>query len=662
MPQGMLVSSDGRLSGTPQTAGKFSFTLEVTDSSNPSQMVSESVTLFINDSPLKINTAVQPPAGTQSTPYPGFAFTALGGSPQFTWSVTAGALPAGLTLNSNGTLSGTPSGSGSSTFTVSVTDSAPSPETDSHSFTIEIGPTLLITSASPPSGTDSATYDFQLTVSRGTPPYSWNWSATTQSGLPPGLVLSPAGLIQGVPTTAGTYAIVVTVTDSSRPTLQGTASYTITINPPPAPQILAVNPLAAAVNVPFSFAFSATGGQTPLTWSETGALPAGLSLSAAGLLSGTPLATGSLPVTINVRDSSGQNGTPQALTVIVTPHGFAMTGSMTRPRSLHTATLLNDGTVLIVGGNPTGAASGAALASSELYSPALGTFSPSGALATARYFHTATLLGTGRVLVAGGVDVNGNALASAELYDPSSKTFAALSGMVNARNYYTATLLGNGTVLLAGGGLKNAHTKELATAELFDPATGTFTATGSMTSPREGHSATLLGSGKVLIAGGLNASNAPGATAELYDPSTGTFTATGSMKSARYSHTATLLSNGTVLVTGGNNGTSAIASAEIYDPNSGSFTATGSMNTSREFHTAALLNDGTVLVVGGLDRNEVSLVTAELYAPGSGLFAITGGLQTRRSEHTATVLGTNQVLVTGGSNASGILSTAEIYQ
>ena len=131
LPQGMSVSSDGRLSGTPQTAGKFVFTLMVTDSSSPRQGVTEAVTLLINDSPLRINTAFQPPGGTQSTPYAGFEFVAGGGSAPFKWSVAAGALPAGLTLNSNGTLSGTPSGSGSSTFTVTVTDSAFSQEKDS---------------------------------------------------------------------------------------------------------------------------------------------------------------------------------------------------------------------------------------------------------------------------------------------------------------------------------------------------------------------------------------------------------------------------------------------------------------------------------------------------------------------------------------------------
>jgi hypothetical protein len=476
-------------------------------------------------------------------------------------------------------------------------------------------------------------------------------------------VLSPAGLISGVPTAPGSYGIIVTVTDSSQPTLQQTASYTIAITPPPPPQIHVLTPLAAAVNVPFSFVFSATGGQAPLAWSETGALPAGLSLSPGGVLSGTPLVTGSSAVTIGLEDSAGQNATPQGLTVVVTPHGFAVTGSMRTPRSLHTATLLNDGTVLIVGGNDTGAASGTAVGGSELYSPGSGTFSPSGALATPRYFHTATLLGTGRVLVAGGVNASGNSLASAELYDPSSKTFAALSSMVSPRDYCTATLLGNGKVLLAGGGAKyGPFTRVQATAELFDPATGTFTATGSMATPREGHSATLLGSGKVLIAGGLNAGGAVVASAELYDPSTGTFTATGDMNSARYSHTATQLGNGTVLLTGGNNGTSAGASAEIYDPNSDNFTATASMSTPRTFHTATLLSDGTVLVVGGLDQMGASLVAAELYAPSSGLFAITGGLQTPRHEHTATVLGTGNVLVTGGGNTNRILSTAEVYQ
>jgi hypothetical protein len=357
-----------------------------------------------------------------------------------------------------------------------------------------------------------------------------------------------------------------------------------------------------------------------------------------------------------------------------------MTGGMSTARSQHTATLLKDGAVLIAGGNN----NGVAVANSELYSPANAAFSPSAtALGTARYAHTATLLSAGQVLIAGGYDSNAIAMASAELYQPSTATFTTLGNMVSARGSHTATLLGNGKVLLTGGATQSTYGTLVfmqATAELFDPATKRFSATGGMSVPRAGHTATLLGTGKVLIAGGLNAEGST-ASAELYDPDTGKFTLTGAMRDTRYAHTATLLANGTVLVAGGISSapTQAVnqmlTSAEIYDPKSGTFTTTGSMGTGRASQTAALLSDGFVLVAGGIDQNGNPLLGAEVYAPGTRQFSLTGGLQVPTASHAATVLATGAVLVTGGNNAtgpgltvvpggvtSGAVSTAEVYR
>ncbi len=195
-----------------------------------------------------------------------------------------------------------------------------------------------------------------------------------------------------------------------------------------------------------------------------------------------------------------------------------------------------------------------------------GTWMTTGSLSVARDAHTATLLPNGKVLVAGGLG-SSVVLASAELYDPSFGTWTTTGSMNMARVEHTATLLPNGKVLVAGGVSSTGGVTGccLASAELYDPSTSSWTFTGSMTGARELHTATLLPNGKVLVAGGFSSSGAPLASAELYDPSLGTWTTTGSLSVARAGHTATLLPNGQVLVAGGQSSTGiSTASAELY--------------------------------------------------------------------------------------------------
>lgn len=227
--------------------------------------------------------------------------------------------------------------------------------------------------------------------------------------------------------------------------------------------------------------------------------------------------------------------------------------------------------------------------------------------------HTATLLANGKVLVAGGADQDptGMGLASAELYDPSTNAFTLTGSMATGRFLHTATLLKNGKVLIVAGALTSTS-NPLASAELYDPVTGTFTMTGALATAREQHTATLLADGKVLIAGGATSTSSgdlqPTASAEVYDPATGLFSVTGSMAVARSLHTATLLPNGTVLVAGGGDENS---TAELYDPTTGTFSITGGMEIGRSGHTATLLPNGSVLVAGG--GIFLGLASAELY-------------------------------------------------
>jgi len=332
------------------------------------------------------------------------------------------------------------------------------------------------------------------------------------------------------------------------------------------------------------------------------------------------------------------------------------TGSMVDARVWHTASVLESGRVLIAGGG---------IATAELYDPASGTFSATGSMAEARAWHTASVLGSGNVLVAGGYNHASNEhLASAELYDPATGTFSATGSMATARRLHTASVLGSGNVLVAGGG----SDIEVATAELYDPVAGTFSSTGSMAGARVKHTACLLESGLVLVAGGNGLFGGGGwlATAELYDPVAGTFSATGSMAEAREEHTATVLRSGKVLVAGGYYYAS-VASAELYDPAAGTFSATGSMAKGRQSHTASVLGSGDVLVAGGLYDSGSGfgsdiLLSAEFYDPAAGTFSATASMAWARRLHTAIVLGSGNVLVAGGVGTGGsALATGELY-
>ena len=330
---------------------------------------------------------------------------------------------------------------------------------------------------------------------------------------------------------------------------------------------------------------------------------------------------------------------------------LTMTGAVTTARYCHTATLLPNGKVLVAGGTHTGSD---AISDAELYDPATGIWTNTGVLNTSRGYHTATLLPNGQVLVAGGY--NGGSLSSAELYDPSTGKWTATGSMTSGHAGHTATLLPNGKVLVAGDFYSGTS------AELYNPATGTWTATGSLNTGRYDYDQTapLLPNGKVLVAGGVGGGN----SAELYDPATGTWTLTGAMNTARFSHTTILLPNGKVLVAGGWN-SGPLSSVELYDPATGTWTTANAMNTACYGRTATSLPNGQVLVAGGCNYQSVS--SAELYNPTTGTWTTTAAMATPRYFHTATPLTNGQVLVVGGFDGSyggfsgRSLSSAELY-
>jgi hypothetical protein len=339
-------------------------------------------------------------------------------------------------------------------------------------------------------------------------------------------------------------------------------------------------------------------------------------------------------------------------------YDFVNTGVMSNARSGHTATLLSNGKVLVAGVDNG--------ASAELYDPATGLWSATGSMLTARSGFTATLLADGKVLVAGGIDLNNKynfqlSLTSAELYDPVTGLWSATGGMSQARQQHTATLLADGKVLVAGGmGYGWNGSSFIGRAELFDPATGLWSTTGMMMTARKYHTSTLLTNGKVIVAGGSNTFNETLSSVELYDPESGLWSSIAFMGSARRNHTATLLANGKVLVAGSLGNTGEI-SAEQYNPVSGLWKATGSMISARGNHTATFLVNGKVLVTGGENYYGTSS-SAELYDPASELWSAIAAMGSARRNHTATLLPNGMVLVTGGSGVNSDLSSSELNE
>ena len=340
-------------------------------------------------------------------------------------------------------------------------------------------------------------------------------------------------------------------------------------------------------------------------------------------------------------DSSYQDGRDRTSTGV---GRVIAAGTMTAARAAHTATLLPDGRVLIAGGCTLDSCEiEEGGASAELYDPRVGSFAKTGTMGTERVSHTATLLPNGEVLLVGGWDRDG-VLASAELYDPAAGDFSPTGSMATRRAAHTATLLPDGKVLIAGG--YNGD-QSVPSAEVYDPRTETFSRTGSMATPRSAHAAELLPKGRVLATGGSDSQEAIVASAEIYDPLTGRFARTDNMTVNRYKHAATRLRDGRILILGGSNADDfygKYASAEVFDPASGTFAPVGDMDAERFKlpDAVATLSSGEVLVGGDSER-------AEIYDPESKAFrTVHGSLGAARNFATVTTLSEGLALIAGG--------------
>jgi hypothetical protein len=553
------------------------------------------------------------------------------------------ATPCGTCWNSTTITVNVPTGAGTGNVVVTVSGVA----SNGKSFTVL--PTPSITSLSLTSGAVGASVVItgtNLGSTQGASTVKFNGTTAT----PCGTCWNATTITVNVPTGATTGNVVVHASGTDT----NGKSFTVLATP----SITSLSTASGPVGTPVTITgtnFGSTQGSSTVKFNGTIGTPCGTCWNATTITVNVPTGatTGNVVVHASGVDTNGKS---------FTVSGFTSTGGLSTGRYGQTATLLNNGTVLIVGGYDV---NGNQLASAELYNPATGAFTATGSLNTARGNFTATLLDGGAVLIAGGMDSNANLLGSAELYNPATGSFTFTGSLANARASHTATLLSNGRVLLAGSG--DSAGNVLASAELYDPSSGTFIPTGSLNTARALPTATLLNNGNVLVLGGAGTGGVL-ASAELYSPATGTFTVTGSLNTARATHTATLLNNGMVLVAGGEdvNGNT-FASAELYNPATQTFALTGNMNVARGADSATLLTNGLVLVEGGFGNMPVDMMaSAELYDPVAGTFVQTGSLNVARQSDTATLLASGLVLVAGGFNDSANnlrgLSDSELYQ
>ena len=477
-------------------------------------------------------------------------------------------------------------------------------------------------------------------------------------GMPPGIALNPSTrTFSGSTTSRGRFDVTVIATDNGPTPMSTSDTFGIVVPLCPTIVLSPSGTLAQpTVGSAYTVTLTANGGVAPHHFNLTsGALPLGLALSSAGVLSGTPSNSGSYTFAVTATDSENCSGSANYFFFVRTNGPGTVT--LTTARSGHTATLLPNGEVLVAGGD-------GGYASAELYDPATGGWKETAPMNTPRFGATATLLPNGQVLVAGGNDIfNGiDEVSSAELYDPATGYWSFTASMVTPHFWHTATLLPDGRVLVAGTYHNDYNL--IPKAEVYDPTSRTWSAVAPMNIGRYQHTATLLPNGKVLVAGGSSFDNTGGphlqTSAEIFDPQNGTWTMIASMNNSRYLHTATLLADGRVLAIGGFSAGGVTASAELYDPGAGTWSVANPLSVALYSQSSTLLPNGLLLVAGGANNNAISNLF--LYDPSNGVLTSSASLTNARSGHTATLLPSGKVLLAGGYGVSGDVSSCEFFE
>ncbi|MGH9281038.1 MAG: Ig-like domain-containing protein [Acidimicrobiales bacterium] len=357
-------------------------------------------------------------------------------------------------------------------------------------------------------------------------------------------------------------------------------------------------------------------------------------------------------------------GAPAAQDSSPGTEGWSPTTSLSVARSHLASVRIGDGRVIAIGGAVDENGNPVSVGLTEIYDEASGTWTAAAPMGSCRALFPAAVLADGRVLAAGGEDYRAQAaLSTAEAFDPAGGRWNSVAAMAEARYAFTLTVLADGRVLAAGGTYTPSATQSsLRSTELFDPASGSWSAGAPMSTTRTGHAAVRLNTGEVLVVGGREHGAAPTVKAELYNPATNSWRAAGDMHVPREGLTATLLADGRVLVVGGDTDyATPTATAELYDPMTNAFTATTPMAKPRYAHTAAPLPDGSVLVAGGRSAT-ADHADSERWVPRAGVWVPAGEMAAGvRGTTVATTLLSGRVLTAGGTNGQAYSQGAAVY-